>query len=276
MAKNGGAHNIIFGDGNVRYYSLYTPSGAAFGSIRNFSTSLDILSFTSGGNVLVGTTTDAGYKLDVNGTGRFSGETLFSTGLVSGTGTGAPYILLQGGAGSDTIGAAAAFRLGDVPNSRYWTMQINASKGLSFWHFNAGWSSVANISPTGAATFSSSVTATQGNFFQTATSGFAINMKNRNANQTWSVVVDTDAVDDKNLGFYSDYGFTPFYALKLDAATGAATFSSSLKTAAPSGGTAKPFRIGAAAAVAPTEQNRTIEIEIDGTTYYLTAKTTND
>jgi hypothetical protein len=29
---------------------------------------------TSGGNVLIGTTTDAGYKLDVNGTGRFSGN----------------------------------------------------------------------------------------------------------------------------------------------------------------------------------------------------------
>jgi len=29
---------------------------------------------TSGGNLLVGTTTDAGYKLDVNGTGRFSGH----------------------------------------------------------------------------------------------------------------------------------------------------------------------------------------------------------
>ena len=28
---------------------------------------------TSGGNLLIGTTTDAGYKLDVNGTGRFSG-----------------------------------------------------------------------------------------------------------------------------------------------------------------------------------------------------------
>jgi len=28
---------------------------------------------TSGGNVLIGTTTDGGYKLDVNGIGRFSG-----------------------------------------------------------------------------------------------------------------------------------------------------------------------------------------------------------
>jgi hypothetical protein len=52
--------------------------------------------------------------------------------------------------------------------------------------------------------------------------------------------------------------------------------SGAITTAAPSGGTAKPFKIGAAATVTPTSPNRTIEIEIDGVTYYLTAKTTND
>ena len=55
-----------------------------------------------------------------------------------------------------------------------------------------------------------------------------------------------------------------------------ATFSSTITTGAPSGGTAKPFKIGNVATVTPTLQNRTIEIEIDGTTYYLTAKTTNN
>ena len=50
----------------------------------------------------------------------------------------------------------------------------------------------------------------------------------------------------------------------------------SVKTAAPSGGTAKPWKLGNVASVTPTAQNRTIELEVDGTTYYLTAKTTND
>jgi hypothetical protein len=49
FAQNGGAHNIIFGDGNVRYFSLYTPSGAASMSIRNFSTSTDLLTIASTG-----------------------------------------------------------------------------------------------------------------------------------------------------------------------------------------------------------------------------------
>jgi hypothetical protein len=70
---------------------------------------------------------------------------------------------------------------------------------------------------------------------------------------------------------FRDYGTT---ALTLT--TSNAQFAGSIKTAAPSGGTAKPFKIGAAAVVSPTSPNRTIEIEIDGVTYYLSAKTTND
>jgi hypothetical protein len=41
------------------------------------------MTLTTGGNLLVGTTTDAGYKLDVNGTGRFSNR-LFVDGNLSG------------------------------------------------------------------------------------------------------------------------------------------------------------------------------------------------
>lgn len=63
------------------------------------------------------------------------------------------------------------------------------------------------------------------------------------------------------------------YALQV---AGAIYNTTTITTGAPSGGTAKPFKIGAAATVSPTSPNRTIEIEIDGTTYYLHAKTTND
>ena len=49
-----------------------------------------------------------------------------------------------------------------------------------------------------------------------------------------------------------------------------------IKTSAPSGGTAKPFKVGAAATYGGAATfDRTIEIEIDGTTYYLAAKTTS-
>lgn len=69
-------------------------------------------------------------------------------------------------------------------------------------HIGGSTSNGARLQVTGAATFSSSVTATQGNFNQTATSGFAVTMRNRNANQTWAQVVDVNAVDDKYFGLF--------------------------------------------------------------------------
>jgi hypothetical protein len=55
-----------------------------------------------------------------------------------------------------------------------------------------------------------------------------------------------------------------------------AEFAATIKTAAPSGGTAAEWKLGTVATVSPTSPNRTIEVEIGGTTYYLAAKTTND
>jgi hypothetical protein len=55
-----------------------------------------------------------------------------------------------------------------------------------------------------------------------------------------------------------------------------AEFAQTIKTAAPSGGTAAEWKLGTVASVTPTSPDRTIEVEIGGTTYYLAAKTTND
>ena len=52
--------------------------------------------------------------------------------------------------------------------------------------------------------------------------------------------------------------------------------SASLKTDAPAGGTAATWKLGTVASVSPTSPNRTIEVDIGGTIYYLHAKTTND
>jgi hypothetical protein len=48
-------------------------SGAVSPSLRFLTGEIERMSIASGGNVLINTTTDAGFKLDVNGTGRFSG-----------------------------------------------------------------------------------------------------------------------------------------------------------------------------------------------------------
>jgi hypothetical protein len=53
-------------------------------------------------------------------------------------------------------------------------------------------------------------------------------------------------------------------------------FSGSIKTGAPAGGTSQAWKLGTVATVSPTSPNRTIEVEVNGTIYYLHAKTTND
>jgi hypothetical protein len=58
--------------------------------------------------------------------------------------------------------------------------------------------------------------------------------------------------------------------------TGNLTVVGSLTTGAPSGGTAAAWKLGTVATVSPTSPNRTIEVDIGGTIYYIHAKTTNN
>jgi len=72
------------------------------------------------------------------------------------------------------------------------------------------------------------------------------------------------------IGTTSDAGA---YALQV---SGAIYNTTTMTTGAPTSGSAKPWRLGEAATVSPTSPNRTIRVEIDGTVYYIHAKTTND
>jgi hypothetical protein len=87
----------------------------------------------STGNVLIGTTTDAGYKLDVNGTGRFSGDVTI------------------------TKGSAASFIANNTSASGK-SYRLFSSDDGKFYIQNTGIADLFNIASTGAATFSSSVT----------------------------------------------------------------------------------------------------------------------
>ena len=82
-------------DGGIQYindFTLQIYNSRGVGSaiyLGNNNLDLNIspssnprLRITSGGNVLIGTTTDAGFKLDVNGTGRFT-SIVTSVGLIS-------------------------------------------------------------------------------------------------------------------------------------------------------------------------------------------------
>jgi hypothetical protein len=95
------------------------------------------------GNTIIGTTTDAGYKLDVNGTGRFA-----NTITVTGT-------------SNSKINLYSNFSGGNVGMSFFNTSNVENI------YFNSANGSINCTGPVngGAATFSSSVTATQFNAF---------------------------------------------------------------------------------------------------------------
>jgi len=57
--------------GDIYFFRGTSTSVVSIGGAKSMTESMRI---NSSGNLLVGTTTDAGYKLDVNGTGRFNGD----------------------------------------------------------------------------------------------------------------------------------------------------------------------------------------------------------
>jgi hypothetical protein len=118
------------------------------------------MTLSSDGNLLVGTTTDAGFKLDVNGTGRFSGnlEIVKSSNpylIINDSGVASTGGILFQPTGFNAKGgltlnfATAEQRLftGEGGNTYFQTFYTNGVERL-------------RIASTGAATFSSSVTTT--------------------------------------------------------------------------------------------------------------------
>jgi hypothetical protein len=101
--------------GNLEFYSndLDSPhisgfiksiGGETFGrrnhlvfgtSITNNQDAVEVMRITSGGNVLIGTTTDNVFKLDVNGTGRFTGN-LTAASIIRSGGTSSQYLMADG------------------------------------------------------------------------------------------------------------------------------------------------------------------------------------
>ena len=113
----------------------------------------------SGGNVMINTTTDAGYKLDVNGTGRFAGR-----------------ISTTGGSANDVF--SQYFTIQDITNTNDYVLRFRNNAGSAIGYigvissggvFQYNNSNGHNF--TGAATFSSTVQAYSKVFIQRAAGG---------------------------------------------------------------------------------------------------------
>jgi len=192
------------------------PSGTA-NTALTFTTAMTLFST---GNLGVGVGgTDSGYKLDVNGTGRFSGAL---------TGTSATF---SGGATFGSTVRPITNFAADLGTSTFrWAEIFGYSINLTN---NATISGTLGV--TGAATFSSSVTATQ--FISNITNGYGL-VLNRTAVTTYNGLSLQTAgtakwflgmrenLSSNNYIIYSEQIATD--VLKLDVSTGAATFSGAL------------------------------------------------
>jgi hypothetical protein len=101
---------------------FFSGGAYVFGYNRSSSASLPLYLQHPGGNVLVGTTTDAGYKLDVNGTARIqSNLTVSGTGSINGaSGTAALAI-------KETASAATALLLTNRNSTQTWGIAVDAA-----------------------------------------------------------------------------------------------------------------------------------------------------
>jgi hypothetical protein len=144
-----------FGGGTTK--DLILQSGGSPGAPQ--------LILKAGGNVLIGTPTDAGFKLDVNGTTIFRGTSIvrsaggYSSGLIiENTNTSANnFSVLTLQANTDGF-PIIEFKEGNNQKWQIYNDYSNDSLNLYKWVGVAG--NVLTLSSTGAATFSSSVTAT--------------------------------------------------------------------------------------------------------------------
>ncbi|MEI7509349.1 MAG: tail fiber domain-containing protein, partial [Flavobacterium sp.] len=167
-ANSGFANRYDIGSSSGIHAWYNAPSSTAGGAI-SFTQAMTL---TNGGNLLVGTTTDSGYKLDVNGTGNIKNQ------LTIGNGT--------------TASNSSIKLLGVYAVSYEWNI-TNDANGLSFISTSPVTALKLNAS-TGAATFSSSVTATSG-IIQNATGNNSTLTVYRGTSQTYGARITALDVD---------------------------------------------------------------------------------
>jgi len=143
---------------------------------------LSTVFFTSG-NVSIGTsTTDAGFKLDVNGTARVSGQTTITGSTTSSSAVGQGLIInptLVAAANGDTLIAtdiSSTFTNGAFTGVRNILLRLNGSGG-GIYGFNSGNFSIGNITDNGyKCEVTGTLNVTGATTLQTTTIGTALNM----------------------------------------------------------------------------------------------------
>ena len=276
---------FTYGSGASGYYTNlgYNSDGNKFYlQIADGTTPVNIMTWNYTGNVGVGTTADAGYKLDVNGTMRVSGASTFNGAVTltinqngqtistvrnttAGTSSEAYFqATSDASSGSSTFGKTSSLfsgykiltaSSGYIYNGTAGNLAILNDVASGSIVMAAGGSSTAHftIASTGAATFSSSVTATenyQSNSYTNTVSVGTTLAGNKTYNYIgysgyWGIKT-TSTNFNFSLDVYNSG--TPINALTINQIGGAATFGSSIQasTAIAIGTTPdtnKPFKV---------------------------------
>ena len=134
----GTAKGYLYFDNGTSTFAMQAASGVG---VSFLTSNTERARITTSGNLLVGTTTDGGYKLDVNGTGRFSSNLYTSTAL---------YI---------STTAAYGFKINSEGNNGFYNRGGSTNAHYPFLLENSSGSLLFQVQGNGAATFSSSVTA---------------------------------------------------------------------------------------------------------------------
>jgi hypothetical protein len=114
------------------------------------------------GALLIGTTTDAGYKLDVNGTGRFSSTlNVFNGNIIVRNDTGSTYRGLSIGATTSDSNEYGYIKYQpNIGELKIWGSPASFGGKTTFWNNDIQWLNVSSANAltfTGAATFSAKV-----------------------------------------------------------------------------------------------------------------------
>lgn len=300
--------NVTFGSGNLRATSprittaLCDSNGVAVINFTATASATNSVTFANAatGNMptisTVGGDTNVSLKLDMKGTGALYVNGTNPGVVLSRSGTAKNFFGTATGTDSIITGSVADdFCLRNEASTSF-LFSTNAGSNLHFKIAHVA-SAVNGVqitpSATGAATSVQAIGSDtnivlklvpKGNSsvwtdgtnpgFVLATSGTAknyfINAIATNSGITGSVTDDFCLVNlaSKALLFSTDAGSTISFQVMAN--------NGGVRTSAPSGGTAASWKFGTVATVSPTSPNRTIELDVAGTRYFLHAKTTND
>lgn len=149
-----GSINAVINTADEMFFNIdsnnnQTDARFVFGTNRSTSSGgIELVTFAENGNVLIGTSTNSGYKLDVNGSGRFSGILYASDNIRI--------------YGANQFWFNSAFRgqivnYGAYAGTTDWSPFFTSETSLAFG-VNGNATKALNIATTGAVTFSNNVT----------------------------------------------------------------------------------------------------------------------